>query len=360
MFKHTILATIAATCFAAPAFAQAAPVEIELEGEILSYNNVTRTLDIMGMKVEIPTTTRLSSPTNPRPVPGLTIHQWFNGVPFPGRALNGMIGGTGIVLGIWDAARNVLVASEVAAEPSENVIIGVVTGNWCSTANCDGATDYIRGNTNTAGAPGPAYLPIRDIRMPAGPVKDETGFALNLSGANLRGLAYASEGYYGDIPVTVQTGTSGQTVQERSFHYFIFDLIEPSPQFFLNKTAREISVLRTDCRTGERFEMTGHIHSRVNPNGTVNDTVRPNNGVVEVVYTQPNGTVVRRNTTATVLAANSPIGRFRARFDAPGGFCPTAVTVRWVPTANQVNPTTIYASMGNVPVEVRTDDPADD
>jgi hypothetical protein len=356
MLRHTLLAA-ATALFAAPALGQAAPVDVELEGVINSYTHATRTMVVMGMAVEITDATVLQSPTTTRAETGRGIDQWMRQSALPGRGSWGFIGGTGIVIGQWDPARNRIVATEVTMEPSENVSIGVITSSWCSTPNCDATTDYLRGNTNAAGQPGPAMLPIRDERLAAGPVRDETGFALNLTGANLNGLAYAAEGYLGSSPVTVRTPTGG-TASEKAFHYFIFDLVNPAPQLFLNKGSRELSVLRTDCREGERFEMTGHVHSRVAANGAISDTVLPNSGVVEIVYTQANGTVVRRNATAVRLAGNSPIARFRVRFDVPAA-CPATVTARWVTQANQANPT-IHAQQTGVAVEIRDDGAGDD
>jgi hypothetical protein len=352
MFKYGLLAAAAAV-LAGPALAQAVAPDIELEGTIENYVGSTRMLTVMGTEVYVPPTATIHSPTTTQPASGISVTQWFRGATFQGRTRIGMLGGTAIVVGEWDAAAGRIVAHDVFTEPSENVSLGVITDNFCSNSRCNGAFDFIRTNSKPGGGPGPAMLPITDPRMAADRIRDETGFDLNMTGVNMRGLGYAAEGFYGNAPVPVRNGTSGGAVSENAFHYFLFDLVEPSPQFFLNKTVRELSVLRTDCREGnDNFEIRGFIHSRVSPDGTVNDTIRPNNGVVEVFYNRANGQLVRANATATVLAANSPIGIYRIRFDQPGGECPATIGVRWVQTANQANPN-VYAQVTGVATEIR-------
>jgi hypothetical protein len=363
MFKYRILAAVAAaSLMAAPAFAQAAPVEVELEGKISNFDGAARALEIMGMEVEVASDAILHTPTSERLDTGLTMTEWFQGAAMDGRTLAGMMGGTGIVLGVWDPLKGKIVANDVFAEPAENVVLGVITANTCNHSRCVGAWDYIRGNSAVGGGPGPAFKPIRDIRMAGSTIRDETGFALNVAGANLTGMAFAAEGYYGDKPVVVQTGIPGAAVSERAFHYFIFDLVEPAPQLYMNKTAREISVLRTDCREGDDdFEIRGFIHTRVNATGVIatNETLTPASGRVEVFYNRANGQLVRANAAPTSLGANSPVGIYRIRFDQPGGECPATIGVRWVQTANAAAPV-VYASITGVSTEIRGADPTAD
>jgi hypothetical protein len=352
MIKYGVCAVLAAL-FAVPALAQAVPIDVELEGEIESYDNATRTLVVMGMKVEIPATATLHSPVTSQAESGLNVNQWFKSAVLPGRTRAGFLGGTAIVIGQWDAGRQVIVASDVASEPAENVALAVVTASWCTTANCDGATDYIRGATKVGGAPGPAMLPLRDRRMAAAPVGDESGFALNLAGANLNGIGYAAEGYYGDIAVAVPTGTTGSTVAERAFHYFNFDLAGYFPELLLNKNIREVNAFRAQCRVGKDFEVRGHVHTRVSNAGAISDTIQPTSGVVQVQY-PVNGVLQRFSASATAVDVGSPTGIYRIRFTPPGNSCPEKIDVRWLPAANSLNGAA-YASTTGYDVEIRAD-----
>lgn len=357
MIKKCLLAaTVALT--AAPAFAQAVPIEVELEGLIQNWDNPSRTLTVMGTQVYVPPTTTMATPAATREESGVGLNPWWKGLNLPGRNRPGMMGGTAIVVGTWDAQAGRIVAQDIAAEPGENVILGAVTGSWCSTANCDGPVDFIRGNSAVGGGLGPAMLPIRDPRMPAGPVRDEAGFSLNLAGINMVGRPFAAEGYYGDIPVTVQTGTTGQTVQERAFHYFILDMATVTPELYLNKNVREVSALRTRCNVGDRFEARGHVHTTMNAAGQDNDAINANSGVISVQYRNANGQLVRVNGgAATPIAGAGAVGRFRVRFDT--NFCPETYTIRWLPNANSPD-SAAYASLTDIGIDrLREDDPED-
>lgn len=343
MFKKCLLAASVALT-AAPAFAQAVPTDVELEGLIQNWDNPSRTLTVMGMQVYVPPTTTMATPAATREESGVGLNPWWKGLNLPGRNRPGMMGGTAIVIGQWDAQAGRIVAEDIAAEPGENVILGTLTSSWCSATNCDGAVDYVRAHTAPGGGPGTAMIPIRDPRMPAGPVRDEAGFPLNLTGLNLAGQFFAAEGYYGDIPVTVQTGTTGQTVQERAFHYFIFDLATVTPQLYLNKSTREVSVLRTRCTLGDRFESIGYVHTTMNDGGVDNDPINPTSGVISIQYTNANGQLVRVNGGAPT-ALQGPVGQFRVRFDT--NFCPETYTVRWLPNANSVD-SAAYASLTGI------------
>jgi hypothetical protein len=364
MFKYAVLATTA-MLLAAPAFAQAVPVVVELEGPLEGYDHPSRTLTVMGMQVEVLNSTTMSSPTTTRQDAGVNNNQWFKGDKFAGRRQNGFLGGTAIVIGTWDPISQRVVAQDIFTEPAENVVLGVVTEASCSTTNCDGPNDYIRGNSAPGSTaldviPGPAMIPIKhvdgsnlpDLRMPANTVKDDAGFELNLENANLLGMPFGAEGYFGDIPVDVPDGNGG-IVSEKALHYFIWDIADLAPQLLLRKDEREIVALRTSCRPGDRFEMRGNIHSRVTPTGVLDDAIGPDNGVIVVVWNQ-GGTEVRRTATPTPLDAGSPYGGFRVRFDIP--VCPPEVDVYWmanatVPVGNVIN-NNRRAKMAGVAVEI--------
>ena len=351
MLKHIILAASAAF-FAAPAFAQAP--DIELEGTIQSWNTASRTLEVMGMQVYVPDTANVHSPVTSRAETGLSAQAWFKGVALPGRNQLGFMQGTAIVIGTWDAAAGRVVADEVTVEPGENVSLGVITSGFCTTINCDGPDDYLRGNSKVGGGPGPAMLPIRDVRMAAGPVGDEGGFPLNLTGADMNGLGYVAEGYYGNAAISANA--SGGAVSEKAFHYFLFNLLAPAPQLLLNKADREVVISRAQCRVAKDFEVRGNVHTRVNPTsptGARADTIAPNSGVVQVQFTL-NGVLNRANSAVAITdAANPALGGYHVRFNVAGA-CPENILVRWLPTANSAN-NLAYASSASFAVDVRLD-----
>lgn len=356
MFKHIFLAA-AAVVFSAPALAQAVPIDVELEGIIEDYDHPTRTLTVMGMKVEITNTTVLQSPTTTRAATGLGINAWMKGVRFRGLARNGFLDGTAIVIGTWDEALRKIVATEVTMEPGENVNLSIITNNYCSNANCDASGNYLRAATKADGTYGPAMTPIRDPRLAAGTINDESGFAISLAGVNLAGRPFAAEGYYGPVEVTVtnpyasSTGTG--TVVEKAFHYFIFDLVGYFPDLLVTKDALEVNAFRAQCRVGKDFEVRGHVHTTVSPTGAQVGTIGPAAGVVQVQY-PVNGVLQRFSAAATAVDVGSPIGEYRIRFTPPGNTCPETIDVRWLPAANSANGAA-YASTLAYPVEIRAD-----
>ncbi len=356
MIKYALMAA-AAACVTAPAFAQAAPVEVELEGIFDNYTNATRTLTVMGMQVEVNEATFIHSPTTDRREQNMSYQMWFRGDTLAGRTRVGMLGGTAIVIGVWDPATNKIIANDVFTEPSENVALGVVTSSWCTSANCNAPGNYLRGNSTPDGAPGPAMIPITDRRMAAGDVLDEAGFRLNLAGVNMNGRAYAAEGYYGNKALPVLNST-GNWVNEQAFHYFLFGMANVTPELYLNKNQREVSILRTRCNVGDRFESSGHIHTTMNASGVDNDTLNANSGVISVQYTNAAGQLVRVNGgAATAIAGAGAVGRFRVRFDT--NFCPETYTVRWLPNANSPD-SAAYASLTDIGIDRLREDEEDD
>lgn len=336
-------------CTAAPAFAQAVPADVELEGVVLSWDGNTRILDVMGNQVYVPPTATTATPAATRGSTGLSFTQWFRGLQFPGRGQVGFMGGTAIVIGTFDSVTNRIIADDIAIEPGETVSLGMITSSFCTTVRCDGPGDWIRGNTDVAGNPGPAMLRLTDPRMPAGEIGDESGFPLSLAGVNLAGVGYVAEGYYGDKAVATNSSTGSQL--QRAFHYFKFNLLTPQPQLLQNKNSREVAIERAQCRVAKDFEVRGGVHTRVNADGTLNDTITPASGVVQVQYTL-NGVLNRANSAVAVpIGVGSPIGNYRVRFNIAGA-CPSNVTVRWLPLAGSNN-ANAYASQVNFPVDVR-------
>lgn len=148
----------------------------EVEGPISAVTDNgdgTGIITVMGMTIQIPATATITSPTV-----SLTMDQLADPTPFPGRTQAGFIGGTAIVVGTVDAVGQ-LTAQEVFAEPSENVLLGIVTSN---------APDPLTVNN----------VPITflsDTRMPAGPALNDLGVEVVVDDLAVGTIA-SVEGYY--------------------------------------------------------------------------------------------------------------------------------------------------------------------
>jgi len=322
----TIAAAVAGINLATPALALEVPVG--LEGRIDSISPATDTIVVMGITVSVPPTATITTPTadinslavelgtavgQPDLKP-LTLLDQLNvgGVdvlpPYlPGRNLPGFVGATAIVAGsaVLDAVTGAVIsvtATSVSALPAENLILGGITSVNCSTVRCDAPGDSL---TNL----GRALLPIDDPRMPALPVLDDFGFAINL--AQLAGpLPSSVEGYYGDDQVlhyhtmTIDVGTSGTA------------LLNQGP---------EIAVSLATCRDrGDKleFEFRGATHDP--SSGTV-DFIDPTTGLtignvkVDTVFDEITG-----------LATRYGNFRFRKTINDSFGGCPDSVQATFV------------------------------
>lgn len=157
------------------ASAALAQVPSEIEGRIESVTATSPTevtLVVMGMTVKIDTS-RVPVVT---PTATLNHAQIVDATPLPNRTEAGFVGGTAIVLGTVDPA-GVITAEDVFMEPAENVILGVTTSMTPLTVN------------------GVPVTFITDARMPAVPIKNEFGFAVNFAGVTNQ-TPVALEGYY--------------------------------------------------------------------------------------------------------------------------------------------------------------------
>ena len=312
-----------------------------------------KVLTVMNMDVVVDGTTEAISPSadrrtaNPDTGRGLGWGKWFKGDPLPGRRQKGFLQGTAIVTGVWDPTGGpdglgAVIASEVFTEPAENVVLGVITSNQCSTPACNGAEDVIRGNN------GPALLAIADSRIPAGPVGDDGGFELDLTDADLVGVPFAVEGYYGNLAVDVPDSET----DELAIHYFALNLAGFFGDLLANQ-GPEVSVLRAQCRVGDSMDIRGALHSAVNDDGTPVDPTGGLDGVIEVAFSAPNGGTVLRTTNEITPAAEVGIGAFgeyRIRFDTP--FCPETIDVTWRDFAGAPGE---RASAMAQPVDIRDD-----
>ncbi|MEZ6124601.1 MAG: hypothetical protein R3C49_15690 [Planctomycetaceae bacterium] len=148
--------------------------DVELEGPLKSVHPTTAELSVMGMRVILDSNTKIESPSAT-----LTVKQLKDSTPLPGRTEKGFEGGTATVTGTVDPATGIVTAATVFVEPSENVILGVVTENNAGQLKINGV--QIR------------YL--NDSRMPLKAVQNEFGFAVKRESIPV-GTPASVEGYF--------------------------------------------------------------------------------------------------------------------------------------------------------------------
>lgn len=177
--KHTTLikSTLAAAALLLSginATAQAIPASIEGSISAVSSNvDGSVSMTVMGMNVTVPVGTVVTTPSA-----SLTFAQLVNVAPLPNRTQAGFIGGTAIINGNV-AANGIITATDVFVEPSENVVLGIVT------ANNNGAISI-----NNV----PIVL-TNDARIPAKPVQDVNGIAIIPASVPV-GTGASAEGYF--------------------------------------------------------------------------------------------------------------------------------------------------------------------
>jgi len=241
------LAGAALTLLAAPMPAAAQTVPFGLEGPLQRVLPAQNTVVVMRARVTIPPGTPINTPTGE-----LTGIRALIGDPLPGRfqadgitPIPGFLNGTAIVNGTINDLTGELVATDVFVEPSENVMIGTLTEAVCTNAACAGPGNRITIN-------GTVMRPLRDPRIAAGPVTNDFGFAVNLSGlavdpaAGPSGIAASAEGYFA----------------RGIFHYFLMS-VGAGAAPLVNANVAEVSITRAQCRQragGIDLSILGNTH----------------------------------------------------------------------------------------------------
>lgn len=237
-----------------------APLPGDLEGPIDAVTlgtNGALTIQALGMTVNVPNGTPISSPAGP-----LTRAQLADPTPFPGRTLGGFVGTVVIITGIVDPATGLITASDVLVDPVHNTALGVVTGN-------------------TAGQLTVNNVPVTLLTDPRlrGSVKNAFGFEIVPASIPV-GSPVAVEGYFANGALQaflVEVEIGGQ-------------LTTPNPQ---------IAILRAQTRErtpnnqrGDEVEVRGSVTTAHAPNATTQTVriFRVDNGVQRLIGT----------TTATV------------------------------------------------------------
>ncbi len=177
--KHTTLikSTLAAAALLLSginATAQTIPASIEGSISAVSSNvDGSVSMTVMGMNVTVPVGTVVTTPSAT-----LTFAQLLDVAPLPNRTQAGFIGGTAIISGNV-AANGIITATDVFVEPSENVVLGIVT------ANTNGALfiNNVR------------IVLLNDARIPANPVQDVNGIAIIPASIPV-GTGASAEGYF--------------------------------------------------------------------------------------------------------------------------------------------------------------------
>lgn len=342
------------------------PVLVEIEGPMSAYTATTTNsgqMTVMNNKINVTSATAFVSPTETRAdlfAEGArnganavyNVSNWMRGDQFAGRTPRGLIGATVIVTGTVDPVTGIITAEEVFSDVAENVILGAVSANQCTNAECNAPGDFIRGN----GPLGPAFVPNRDKRLPAAPITDAGLFELNLAGKSLVGTpdaptTFGGEGYFSDT--TVQVGASA----ERAVVYWAFELGENRPDLLLNPTIPEISSLRIRCTEGDRLEVRGFVHAPVNADGTprggnfapgILNPTSGGQGRIRVVMNVNGVPTEFLDDDGAPPVADLPgtYGVYRLRADIDQ--CGTEATVFWDRGNTPVAP---WATVANVPVD---------
>lgn len=174
----------------AAAFGTASSAEFSVEGKLTARaaNGTGATVTCNGVKIDVPGTATVSSPTHDIGIAGL-----LSEVVLPGRTEQGFLGGTCIIEGENSGMTNT--AASVYVEPAENVIVGEV-----SQSIIDRSANPV---------PGPRPFKIRDVEIvpleatqTAGLIvakkpRNEVGVEINLDTVTEGDLSSA-EGYVGN------------------------------------------------------------------------------------------------------------------------------------------------------------------
>jgi hypothetical protein len=216
------LACILATPFAASA--QVVPIPFESEGVVTSVSmrpdGSGVDLTVFGRNMYVPHNAKIHTPTAE-----LDIYQLADPSRFPGLNRDGFVGSTAILIGEVEIAPDgtaTPMITDVAIEPAETVLLGVVTKNEA-------------GSMELLGIP---LAESTDARLPSEGYHNEFGFTVYPATIPV-GTSAAVEGYYGDDGI---------------FRHF---LVEAAGGVLTEPTTPQSSVLRARCSPGGSLEVQG-------------------------------------------------------------------------------------------------------
>jgi hypothetical protein len=310
-------ATVALVALSAPASAQLAPGDVELEGPITAIDlsqvppptdpttrYIVGTITVMGIQVTVWSDTLIHTPTKTSfdETDPLTLASFATGR-LPGRSQQGFLGGTAIVVG--DSIGGQVHATDLFSDLAENVVVGEAT-ELVTPPNGGVARATING------------MQIRrstDSRMPAAPAINSFGLRVN-ERAITPGSLVSAEGYY----------SSNQDI-------LFYHTLEADGAPLLNKERTQVGILRADCR------IRGGGRDEIEVRGGV---VWPATATVQIRIPEPRTPtagnpnperwvtvgLVTATAQAAPVAGDPPQGLFRADFrnlTISTGVCPSRV-----------------------------------
>ena len=172
--SHVLTVAFSVLCLNSQLYAQVTPPDAELEGPLLTVDETTGELSVMGIKVIVDGNTKIESPSAV-----LTLDQLKDRAHLPGRTEEGFKGGTATVTGTVDPMTGAVTAATLHVEPAENVVLGVITENVAGRVKVNGLqVEY-----------------LSDARMPLKAIQNEFGFAVKPESI-LVSTPASVEGYY--------------------------------------------------------------------------------------------------------------------------------------------------------------------
>lgn len=249
-------------CLVSPALLHAVPIELEGPISEATVNpDGSGTITVMGIMVDVPTTTPINTPTRE-----ISMAQLQDPALLAGRTEAGFIGGTAIIIGDTPDGGITNNALDVFVEPAENVILGVITDANCPIPGPGANPDQARFrlcNNNSMEALGANLFRLTngntDRRMPADHPFNELGFRINLGLTHEAGLlvgaAVALEGYF-----------ASDRLNWFAFEYGGIGVLRRPDR-------PEITILRAQCRErddGIELDVMGAVHmaNLDDPSGT--------------------------------------------------------------------------------------------
>lgn len=205
-------------------FGQAAPLPFEAEGRVTHIyahpDGSAVDLTVFGQVFRIPKGASIHTPSA-----SLTLEQLADPTRFPGRVESGFLGGTAILIGqvVTDAnGTSYPLISSVEIEPSETVLLGMITKNDAGALALHGVP----------------MVESTDYRLPSEGYHNEFGFPIKPHTIPVGSFA-AIEGYY---------------AEDGNFHHF---LVEAGAGELVDPNTPQSSILRARCDPGGRLEVQG-------------------------------------------------------------------------------------------------------
>lgn len=201
-------------------------------------------IQVMGMEIVWqPDPTGAVRRTIKTPTKTLTIAEFTDPHPLPGRMENGFVGGTIIAEGAYDTDAKVLTANTIEVEPSENVLIGALT------ENAAGVPRKLRIN-------GVPIVMLTDHRIPSNPEDPGQPLYLNQFGFPMK-IESAELSPIGPTPNPPPPPTSAEGYfAHGEFHAFKFEYGKSGELVLDPALVPQIAIERAQYRErGSQYEL---------------------------------------------------------------------------------------------------------